>query len=202
MERVEIKQIADYIKELEEGLDVWDYQGQTAQVQRNKLYQIIKRLMNATFKSMTRNSSYFWQRWNIKLVSENNVLKIGWLLKTKKGDINMSQEPVKPGEKSAESKQQTKSEEQQQSEPKEDSSTQPDQPKDLISIVSKLKDCTFILAGVVLLFYVTGFIIVSIYLLSKGVAELELAKARYINVGVMFWTITLIGMVSGSIFIP
>jgi hypothetical protein len=31
---------------------------------------------------------------------------------------------------------------------------------------------------------------------------LELAKARYINVGVMFWTITLIGMVSGSIFIP
>ena len=61
---------------------------------------------------------------------------------------------------------------------------------DLISIVSRLKDCTFIFAGIVFLFYVTGFIIVGMHLLSKGIGELEIAKARYVSVGITFWVIT------------
>ena len=51
MEKVEIKQIADYIKELEEGLDLWDYQGLTTLVDLNRLYEIIKRLMDATYET-------------------------------------------------------------------------------------------------------------------------------------------------------
>lgn len=51
MEKVVIKQIADYIKELEEGLYRLDYQGQANQIHLNKLYEIIKRLMDATFNT-------------------------------------------------------------------------------------------------------------------------------------------------------
>ena len=50
MERVEIKQIADYVKDLEEGL-MWDYDRITLQVESPYLYQIIQRLMDATFKA-------------------------------------------------------------------------------------------------------------------------------------------------------
>lgn len=51
MERVEIKQIADYIKDLEEGLYEWDYRGITTQGQLTELYRIIKRLMDATYET-------------------------------------------------------------------------------------------------------------------------------------------------------
>ncbi len=51
MERAEIKRIADYLKDLEEGLYEWDYRGITTQGQLTELYRIIKRLMDATFKT-------------------------------------------------------------------------------------------------------------------------------------------------------
>jgi len=51
MEKVEIKQIADYLKDLEEGLVEWDYRGVTTQGQLTELYGIIKRLMDATYET-------------------------------------------------------------------------------------------------------------------------------------------------------
>ncbi len=51
MQKAEIKQIADYLKDLEEGLYEWDYQGITTQGHLTKLYGIIERLMNATFET-------------------------------------------------------------------------------------------------------------------------------------------------------
>ena len=51
MEKVEIKRIADYIKDLEEGLYEWDYRGITTQGHLTKLYGIIERLMKATFET-------------------------------------------------------------------------------------------------------------------------------------------------------
>ncbi|UCH70490.1 MAG: hypothetical protein JSV29_00450 [Candidatus Bathyarchaeota archaeon] len=51
MEKAEIKQIAEYIKDLEEGLYEWDYRGITTQGHLTKLYGIIERLMQATFET-------------------------------------------------------------------------------------------------------------------------------------------------------
>jgi hypothetical protein len=51
MERAEIKRIADYLKDLEEGLYEWDYRGITTQGHLTKLYGIIERLMKATFET-------------------------------------------------------------------------------------------------------------------------------------------------------
>jgi len=51
MEKAEVKRIADYLKDLEEGLYEWDYRGLTTQGQLTELYRIIKRLMDATFKT-------------------------------------------------------------------------------------------------------------------------------------------------------
>lgn len=51
MQKSEIKQIAVYIKDLEEGLDLWDYQGLTTLVDLNRLYEIIKHLMDATYET-------------------------------------------------------------------------------------------------------------------------------------------------------
>ncbi len=51
MEKAEIKQIADYLKDLEDGLYEWDYRGITTQGQLTELYRIIKRRMDATFKT-------------------------------------------------------------------------------------------------------------------------------------------------------
>lgn len=51
MEKAEIKRIANYLKDLEEGLYEWDYRGITTQGHLNKLYQIIEQLMNATFET-------------------------------------------------------------------------------------------------------------------------------------------------------
>lgn len=51
MEQAEIKRIADYLKDLEEGLYEWDYRGVTTQGDLTKLYGIIQQLMDATFKA-------------------------------------------------------------------------------------------------------------------------------------------------------
>ncbi len=51
MERAEIKSIADYLKDLEEGLYEWDYRGITTQGQLTELYRIVKRLMDATYET-------------------------------------------------------------------------------------------------------------------------------------------------------
>jgi len=51
MERVEIWQIAAYIKDLEEGLVELDYRGITTLGDLNRLYEIIPSLMDATFKT-------------------------------------------------------------------------------------------------------------------------------------------------------
>ncbi|MFH1882579.1 MAG: hypothetical protein ABIL62_07715 [Planctomycetota bacterium] len=51
MEKAEVKQIADYLKDLEEKLVKWDSRGITTQGQLTELYRIIKRLMDETFKT-------------------------------------------------------------------------------------------------------------------------------------------------------
>ncbi len=51
MEKAQVKQIGDYLKDLEEGLYEWDYRGITTLGHLTKLYQIIEQLMNATFKN-------------------------------------------------------------------------------------------------------------------------------------------------------
>lgn len=51
MEKAEIRQIADYLKDLEEGLVEWDYRGITTQGQLTELFRIIERLMDATFNT-------------------------------------------------------------------------------------------------------------------------------------------------------
>jgi len=51
MEKAEIKRIGDYLKDLEEGLYEWDYRGITTLGQLTEVYQIIERLMDATFKA-------------------------------------------------------------------------------------------------------------------------------------------------------
>jgi hypothetical protein len=51
MEMAEIKSIAEYLIDLEEGLYEWDYRGLTTQGQLTELYRIIKRLMDATFET-------------------------------------------------------------------------------------------------------------------------------------------------------
>jgi len=51
MEKVEIESVADYLKDLVEGLQEGDYRGITTQGQLTELYQIIEQLMDATFKS-------------------------------------------------------------------------------------------------------------------------------------------------------
>ena len=49
MEKAEIKRIADYLKDLEEGLYEWDYRGITTLGYATELHRIIESLMNATF---------------------------------------------------------------------------------------------------------------------------------------------------------
>ena len=51
MEKEQIKQIADYVKELEEGLVEGDYDHIAMQAELPYLYQVIKRLMDATYKT-------------------------------------------------------------------------------------------------------------------------------------------------------
>lgn len=69
MERVEIKQIADYLKDLEEGLYEWDYRGITTQGQLTELYRIIKRLMHATFKTKDQRPKAQGTAGNIRIQS-------------------------------------------------------------------------------------------------------------------------------------
>lgn len=51
MELGQVKQVADYVKELEEGLVEWDYDHIAMQTELSYLYPVIKRLMDATYKT-------------------------------------------------------------------------------------------------------------------------------------------------------
>ena len=51
MDKAEIKNIGAYLKDLEEGLYEWDYRGLITLGHLTKLYEIIKTLMDATFKA-------------------------------------------------------------------------------------------------------------------------------------------------------
>ena len=51
MDKAEIKRIAEYLIDLEEGLVEWDYRGITTQGHLTNLYGIIERLMQATFET-------------------------------------------------------------------------------------------------------------------------------------------------------
>lgn len=51
MKRAEIKHIADYLKDLEEGLVEWDYRCLPTLGHLTELYKIIKALMDAAFKT-------------------------------------------------------------------------------------------------------------------------------------------------------
>jgi hypothetical protein len=51
MQKAEIKSIADYLKDLEEGLYELDYTGMTARRKLDELYGVIPKLMDATFKA-------------------------------------------------------------------------------------------------------------------------------------------------------
>ena len=51
MNRAEIKRVADYLKDLEEGLYEWDYRGITTQGHLTELHRIIERLMDSTFET-------------------------------------------------------------------------------------------------------------------------------------------------------
>jgi len=54
MDRTKIKQIADYLKDLEEGLVELDYRGTLTLGDLNRLYVIITDLMQATFETDDR----------------------------------------------------------------------------------------------------------------------------------------------------
>jgi hypothetical protein len=51
MEKTEIKSIADYLKDLEEGLYKQDYRGIFSRQKLDELYSVIPKLMDATFKA-------------------------------------------------------------------------------------------------------------------------------------------------------
>ncbi len=51
MRKAEVKRIADYLKDLEEGLYEWDYDNIAMQTEYPKLYEVVKTLMDETFKT-------------------------------------------------------------------------------------------------------------------------------------------------------
>ena len=51
MEMAEIRHIGDYLGDLEEGLDLWVYQGPPTLRDLNQLHMIIGRLMNAIYET-------------------------------------------------------------------------------------------------------------------------------------------------------
>lgn len=51
MEKAEIQETAAYIKDLEEGLDEWDYRGLPTLGDLNRLYILIAHLMKATYET-------------------------------------------------------------------------------------------------------------------------------------------------------
>lgn len=51
MQKAGIKHIADYIKDLEEGLYEWDYRGLPTLGDLNWLYEIVRRLMYAAYNT-------------------------------------------------------------------------------------------------------------------------------------------------------
>ena len=59
MERAEIQHIADYLGELEEGLDLWVHQGPSTLGDLNRLYVIIVHLMRARCETDDRELATF-----------------------------------------------------------------------------------------------------------------------------------------------
>ncbi|MHC4327503.1 MAG: hypothetical protein ACYSWW_05210 [Planctomycetota bacterium] len=59
MERAEIQQIVAYLKDLEDGLVEWGYRRPSTLGDLNRLYLIIKRLMDATFKTKDQELGTF-----------------------------------------------------------------------------------------------------------------------------------------------
>lgn len=53
MTKPQIKQLADYVKDLKEGLYEWDYDNIAMQVEVPELHRIIQLLMDATFRAKT-----------------------------------------------------------------------------------------------------------------------------------------------------
>ena len=51
MEKAEIQHVGECLKDLDKGLDAWDYRGPSTLGHLNRLYEIIPRLMDATFKT-------------------------------------------------------------------------------------------------------------------------------------------------------
>ena len=51
MEKAEIKAVADYLKDLEEGLYEWDYRGLPTLYHLPKLCKLIKQLMDEAFQA-------------------------------------------------------------------------------------------------------------------------------------------------------
>ena len=66
MNKAEIKQIAEYIKDLEEGLYEWDYTDETAEYHLTQVRQVIKRLMDATFESEDQIEKQLLATLNLK----------------------------------------------------------------------------------------------------------------------------------------
>ncbi|HUW19507.1 MAG TPA: hypothetical protein VMW16_09410 [Sedimentisphaerales bacterium] len=66
MEKAEIKQIADYLKDLEEGLYEWDYRGPNTLGHLTKLYDLIQRLMDATYEAKDQNLKVLLASLNLK----------------------------------------------------------------------------------------------------------------------------------------
>ena len=51
MDKAEIKQIVDYLRDLEEGLYECDYRGLPTLGELTRLHEVIRRLMDATFQT-------------------------------------------------------------------------------------------------------------------------------------------------------
>ncbi len=51
MEELELRQIADYLRDLEDGLDLWLHQGPSTLGDLNRLYEIIPHLRDAIYET-------------------------------------------------------------------------------------------------------------------------------------------------------
>ena len=66
MEKAEIKSVAEYLKDLEEGLYEWDYRGLTTLGHLTNLYDIIQRLMDVTFETTDQELKVLLAYLNMK----------------------------------------------------------------------------------------------------------------------------------------
>ena len=66
MNESETREIADYLKDLEEGLYEWDYQDDTAEYHLTQVRLVKKRLMDATFESEDQIEKQLLATLNLK----------------------------------------------------------------------------------------------------------------------------------------